>query len=52
MDGVDKHKAIRKIKETKQYFLDVAQKKNPLAYKLLLVEIERLTEHFNLNWDK
>lgn len=51
MTGVDRDKAIRKIKETQKYFLDVAKKRNPIAYELLLREIWSLKEYFDLNWE-
>jgi (p)ppGpp synthase/HD superfamily hydrolase len=45
--GITKEKAIRKIKETEQYFLDVAQKRNPKAYQLMIEAIQKNKEKFN-----
>lgn len=33
---------IKKIKETEVYFLDIAQERNPTAYKLMTAEIIKL----------
>jgi len=49
MNGVDKDKAIRKVRETENYFLGIAKKRNPIAYELLLKEIKILKEYFNFN---
>lgn len=42
MESVTREKVIRKIKETEKYFMEVAKKRNPKAYKILCIEIERL----------
>jgi (p)ppGpp synthase/HD superfamily hydrolase len=46
ISGITKEKALRKIAETKKYFLEVAEKRNPIAYQLMLSEIEKLQELF------
>lgn len=46
MSWVTKEKAMRKIVETEKYFLSVAEKRNPIAYTLMLHEITRLKELF------
>ena len=38
----NKEKILRKIEETEKYFMEVAKKRNPKAYKILCQEIARL----------
>lgn len=44
MDARNKEKILKKIQETEKYFLEVAKKRNPTAYDLLMVEINKLRE--------
>lgn len=46
MSGITKEKTLRKIDETKKYFLSVAQKRNPTAYKIMTIEIDRLEKRY------
>lgn len=52
MNGVTREKAIRKVKETEKYFLDIAKNRNPKAYDLIMKEIERLKKKFEFNGEK
>ena len=40
--GITKEKALRKIEETERYFLEVAKKRDPTAYRLIMIEIDKL----------
>jgi hypothetical protein len=42
MNNVSRKKIHRKIQETEIYFLHVAQKRNPTAHQLIMIEIEKL----------
>lgn len=42
MDARNKEKILRKIEETEKYFMEVAKRRNPKAYKILCEEIARL----------
>jgi len=52
IEGITKEKALRKIKETKKYFLHVAKKRNPTAYNLMTIEINNLNALFGNDIDK
>jgi len=41
IDGCDKNKIIRKIKETEKYFLQLAKDRNIVAYNLMMVAIRK-----------
>lgn len=49
MNGVTKEKAIRKVRETEKYFLDIAKNRNPKAYELIIIEIKKLKKRFEFN---
>lgn len=44
VDWLTKERILRKVEETEKYFLDVAQRRNPIAYNLLMIEITKLRE--------
>lgn len=46
MSAVRKDKTLRIIADTEKYFLDVAKKRNPTAYHLIMTEIDRLKKNF------
>ncbi len=46
IDGEEKEKIIRKVQETEKYFLDVAKRRNPTAYNLMMIEIQKTKEKF------
>lgn len=52
MNWVTREKAIRKVRETERYFLDIAKNRNPKAYELMTIEIKRLKKKFEFNWEK
>lgn len=37
---------MRKITETEKYFLEIAEKRNPTAYRLMMTEITKLKALF------
>ncbi|MFZ2151156.1 MAG: hypothetical protein WAZ12_05125 [Candidatus Absconditicoccaceae bacterium] len=45
--GLTREKAIRKVEETEKYFLEVAKKRNPKAYDLMMYAIQTNREKFN-----
>jgi hypothetical protein len=45
---IGKEEVERKIKETEIYFLDVAKKRNPTAYILIMTEINYLKNKFKI----
>lgn len=49
MSWLTKEKTLRKIAETEKYFLEVAKKRNPTAYNLMMTEIERLKWLFSIS---
>lgn len=51
LDVYWKEKILRKIEETEKYFLDVAKKRNPQAYNLIMIEIEKLKKQIS-EWEK
>ena len=46
MSGISKEKNLRKIIETEKYFLEVAKKRNPTAYKLMISAINTIKRKF------
>ncbi|MEI6673106.1 MAG: hypothetical protein WCL02_07485 [bacterium] len=46
MHGLTKEKAMRKVEETEKYFLEVAERRNPTAYKLMIEAIHQNKEKF------
>jgi hypothetical protein len=48
MDARNKEKILRKIEETEKYFMEVAKKRKPKAYKILCEEIARLKINMKL----
>ena len=42
LDSLSQEKIVKKIRETEKYFLPVAKKRNPTAYKILKAEINDL----------
>jgi hypothetical protein len=46
IEGEDRDKLVRKVRETEQYFLDLAKKRHPIAYEKMIKEINFIKKKF------
>jgi (p)ppGpp synthase/HD superfamily hydrolase len=48
IEGEDRDKLVRKVRETEQYFLELAKKRHPIAYEKMMKEIIFIKAKFNI----